>query len=1122
MNRTYRKSILRTVKSSLPRFLSIFAIVALGVGFLSGLLSTTPDMRLSADGYCDDTNMMDVRLLSTLGLTDDDLAAVKQIEGIKAIAPVYDSDVLLTLPLGQTLVTRMHSLPTDTSAENPAYMNQLQLIEGRMPEKAGECVLLQSSTLTGLPAKVGDRLSLDASNESPEDTFAVKDFEVVGIAKTAYYMSVEREHSTLGNGTVSMMAYTPDSSFSSEIYTGFYLTLEGALENNAFSADYDALVEKVSTTLEVLGNERAPLRYDEVVGDAKTQLMDAKVELADARAEAEEKLADAEKELANARREIADGEKKLADGKQAIIDGQTELDRNKDLFAQQIPTAQKALTEARTAANEGRAKITAVYTKLEQTLAQLTAQETQIAGLETGKAALFQLATSIGLPVNDGSDAEALALLPQVIAAVGPTSPETAAQLTALQAGLNATAAQGQTTETARAALEAGKQQYSAALTQIQAQDSALAQQETLLGQKEKELNATIIAAQNGFIQADKALLDARAEVADAEKKLSDARVQYADGEKEYTEKKAEADQKLSDAEEEILDAEAKLRDIGNCEWYIFDRSDNLSFASYASNADKIEAIARVFPVFFFLVAALVALTTMTRMVEEERIQIGTLKALGYSNSKIMLKYLLYAGLAGVLGSAAGLAVGIRLFPSLIINAYNIMYEIPKAVTPFDWPICITSAAAMTICVLLATVNACWAELKEVPARLMLPKAPKAGKRIFLESMPFVWRRLKFTHKVTARNLIRYKKRFFMTVIGIAGCTALLVTGFGVKDSISDIVSKQFDDLYNYNLMVPLKNTDALNGRDLNALLNDKELVQDHLAVLQEEWTVVPASGKPKDSISLLVPQDAEKYTEFFTFRHRTNNIPMVFDDNAVVVTEKFAARQGLAVGDEVTITNSDNRKAVFTITDICENYVSHYLFISRSAYEKAFSQTADPNLLLCRATEDANLQNTLSEKLLKCRDVAGVQFTSELSTSFANSIRSINSIVVVLIVSAGALAFVVLYNLTNINITEREKELATIKVLGFYDREVAAYIYRETAVLSLFGTGVGLILGVFLHQFVIRTAEIDMVMFGRSIYAPSYLYAAVLTLLFSLVVALVMRPKLSGISMVESLKAPE
>jgi len=361
-----------------------------------------------------------------------------------------------------------------------------------------------------------------------------------------------------------------------------------------------------------------------------------------------------------------------------------------------------------------------------------------------------------------------------------------------------------------------------------------------------------------------------------------------------------------------------------------------------------------------------------------------------------------------------------------------------------------------------------------------------------------------------------------MTVIGIAGCTALLVTGFGVKDSISDIVSKQFDDLYNYNLMVPLKNTDALNGRDLNALLNDKELVQDHLAVLQEEWTVVPASGKPKDSISLLVPQNAEKYTEFFTFRHRTNNTPVVFDDNAVVVTEKFAARQGLAVGDEVTITNSDNRKAVFTITDICENYVSHYLFISRSAYEKAFSQTADPNLLLCRATEDANLQNTLSEKLLKCRDVAGVQFTSELSTSFANSIRSINSIVVVLIVSAGALAFVVLYNLTNINITEREKELATIKVLGFYDREVAAYIYRETAVLSLFGTGVGLILGVFLHQFVIRTAEIDMVMFGRSIYAPSYLYAAVLTLLFSLVVALVMRPKLSGISMVESLKAPE
>lgn len=1122
MNRTYRKSILRTVKSSLPRFISIFAIVALGVGFLSGLLSTTPDMRLSADGYCDDTNMMDLRLLSTLGLTEDDLDAVKKMEGVQDVAPVYDSDVLLTLPEGQTLVTRMHSLPGDTAAENPAYMNQLQLMEGRMPQKAGECVLLQSNTLNPLPAKIGDRLKIDATNESAEDTFAVESFEVVGLAKTAYYMSVEREHSTLGNGTVSMMAYTPEPSFSSEIYTGFYLTLKDALEKNAFSADYDALVEGVSTQLEALGEERAPLRYKEVVGDANEQLADAKTELADARAEAQQKLGDAEKELTNARREIADGEKKLADGKQAILDGQAELDRNKDQFAQQIPAAQNALKAARAAATDARTKITAAYTQLEQTLAQLTAQEAPIAALESGKAGLFQLAASLGMPVTEGSDAEALALLPGVIAAVGPTSPETAAQLTALQAGLNAMAAQGQTTETARAALEAGKQQYSAALTQLQAQDSALSAQETLLNQKDKELGETIVTAQNRFIDADKALLEARAEVADAEKKLSDARVQYADGEKEYNEKKAETNQKLSDAEEEILDAEAKLRDIENCEWYIFDRSDNLSFASYASNADKIEAIARVFPVFFFLVAALVALTTMTRMVEEERIQIGTLKALGYSNGKIILKYLLYAGIAGVLGSAAGLVVGIRLFPSLIINAYNIMYEIPKALTPFNWVICITSAAAMTICVLLATLNACWAELKEVPARLMLPKAPKAGKRIFLEAMPFVWRRLKFTHKVTARNLIRYKKRFFMTVIGIAGCTALLLTGFGVKDSISDIVSKQFDDLYNYNLMVPLKNADALVGRDLKALLGDKALVEDSLPVLQEEWTVVPKAGQPKDNISLLIPQDTEKYTEFFSFRHRTNDTPVVFDENAVVITEKVAQRQGLAVGDEVTITNTDNRKAVFTITDICENYVSHYLFISRSAYEKAFGETAAPNLLLARATEDAALQNTLSEKLLKCRDVAGVQFTSELSVSFSNSIRSINSIVLVLIFSAGALAFVVLYNLTNINITEREKELATIKVLGFYDREVAAYIYRETAVLSLFGTGAGLILGVFLHQFVIRTAEIDMVMFGRSIYAPSYLYAAVLTLLFSAIVALVMRPKLSAISMVESLKAPE
>ncbi|MEG0804622.1 MAG: FtsX-like permease family protein, partial [Pygmaiobacter sp.] len=380
------------------------------------------------------------------------------------------------------------------------------------------------------------------------------------------------------------------------------------------------------------------------------------------------------------------------------------------------------------------------------------------------------------------------------------------------------------------------------------------------------------------------------------------------------------------------------------------DRHSNLSFESYASNADKIEAIARVFPIFFFLVAALVALTTMTRMVEEERPQIGTLKALGYSNGKIVAKYLLYAGFAGLLGSVCGLLVGMRLFPTVIINAYNIMYEIPKALTPFNCLAGLSSAAAMIGCALLATLSACSAELHEVPARLMLPKAPKAGKRVFLEYITPLWSRMKFTHKVTARNLIRYKKRFFMTVIGIAGCTALLVTGFGIRDSVSDIVSKQFDDLYHYNLIVGLKNKDALNGRDLNALRQNSSLVEDSISVLQEDDKIVPKNGKPQDSIYLLAPSDTAHYKDFFDFRHRTNDTPVVFDDNAVIISEKLAERQSLAVGDTITVINKDQKEASFVITDICENYVQHYVFLSQKAYANAFGTPAQDNMLLVRA----------------------------------------------------------------------------------------------------------------------------------------------------------------------------
>ena len=870
LNRTYWKSILRTVRSSLSRFLAIFAIVALGVGFLSGLLAAPVDMRLSTDTYCREADLYDIKIQSTQGLTDEDLAAVRAVEGVATVMPARDMDLVLTKSSGESLTTRLQSIPGDDLPEADR-LNRLTLVEGRMPSAPGEIAVGLTKDFSGDTPEIGDVLTVNATENDEDITGALPaTFTVVGTVRSAAYFSVEAEYTNTGSGTIDLFAYAPEASFDMDYYTTFYIAVEGASELNSFSAAYENKVAGVMDGLEAIQDGRVQARYDQIIHDAQAELDDAWAE---------------------------------------------------------------------------------------------------------------------------------------------------------------------------------------------------------------------------------------------------------------YNDKKAEAETELADAKEEILDAESEVRQIEKGKWILGDRSDNTSFSSYGDNADKIAAIATVFPVFFFLVAALVALTTMTRMVEEERGQVGTMKALGYSRWQIAAKYILYALTASLTGSAVGMLIGMQLFPRIILSAYNIMYDLPELLTPFNWGFGLLATGAALACTLLATLNACWAELREQPASLMLPKAPKAGKRILLEHIGPVWRRMRFTHKVTARNLFLYKKRFFMTVVGIAGCTALLVTGFGLHDSISDIVEKQFNELAHYQLLVSLQDESALEGRDLQALLQSGDQITGYLAVTQEDATVVPREDTPEDNVYLAVPTDTQAMNEYFTFRHRVGGGTVPFEEGSVIITEKLAERQKLEVGDAITVENAGGDEATFTITGICENYVYHYVYMSADVYRAAFGKDPEPNLLYCRLAGGVDTpegEDALATALLKCRDVAGAQFTHEITASFSQSLDSINYIVVVLIVAAGALAFVVLYNLTNINITERSKELATIKVLGFYDGEVGAYIYRETSILTLIGTACGLVFGIALHTFVIRTAEVDMVMFGRSIYPPSFVWSALLTILFSLLVNAVMYRKLKNVSMVESMKAPE
>jgi len=638
-----------------------------------------------------------------------------------------------------------------------------------------------------------------------------------------------------------------------------------------------------------------------------------------------------------------------------------------------------------------------------------------------------------------------------------------------------------------------------------------------------EDAQKTLAEAEQELVDAQKDIREAKEDIAEGEQELADARIELDDGWKEYEDGKTEFEEKIADANLKIRDAQEEIDSIDEPEWYILSRSEgNESYIFYDSDTEKVSAIAKVFPVFFFLVAALVASTTMTRMIDEDRGAIGTLKALGYSNGAIAGKYLLYAAMACVLGAAFGLSIFLPLIPRIIANVYTMMYQIPPLEPASHIGFILLSAGLILAAVLVATLGALKGSLQDNAAALMRPKAPPAGKRILLERIRPLWRRMKFTHKVTARNLFRYKKRFFMTVIGVAGCTALLVAGFGLRDSIGDIVNIQFTQLQQYDLTVTLEHEgDDTANRAIRRVLADKERVTAYLTVHTEAGE--GTSPGRDTALTIVVPSDIEAYGDYHVFRDRESGEAVPFTADGAVLTEKAAKVLGIEAGGTLTLRNQDEAEAVIPVSGICENYVQGYVFLSRELYERAFGEECVFDTVFAKTTAaDEQARNALAEALLDSDDVSGLSFSTVTIETFADMLASIDYIVILLIVAAAALAFVVLYNLTNINICERQKEIATLKVLGFYKREVSGYIFRETMLLSVIGTAVGLAVGMVFHRFVVLTAEVDAVMFGRVVQPMSYVYSGVLSLLFTLLVSLFMQKKLHRIDMVESLKAPE
>ena len=687
----------------------------------------------------------------------------------------------------------------------------------------------------------------------------------------------------------------------------------------------------------------------------------------------------------------------------------------------------------------------------------------------------------------------------------------------------------------AKAQLDAGKAELDAGWAAFNEQGAAYYDGLRQLEDGKRQLDegwATLTDRQLELDDAKRQIADAYAQLADARAELDDARAtieenrqKLADGEIEYADAKADAEQELADARAELEDAQADLDAIEMPSWYVWDRDNNVSYNSFAGNVTKVEALAGVFPLFFFLVAALVVSTTMTRMIEEERLQIGTMKALGYANGAIMRKYVLYAMTAAVLGALFGLAFGFTVFPSVIWYAYAMMYYVPAFHPVWRWGYALFAGGSLILCTLAVTIATCRSSLKESPADLMRPRAPKAGKRILLERIRPLWRRLSFTYKVTCRNLFRYKRRFWMTVIGVAGCTALLVTGFGISDSINGIMVKQYTDVSQYDLMTAV--TDAADTRsgpvyDYLFAGGSDGAVTSSLATMTEAATQELPDGSTAE-VYLMVPQDAAALNDYIDMHERTSRQPTPLGETGVVLTEKLAELLDVKAGDTVTLVNGDGVEGNFTVSGVCENYVSNYVYMSAATYADAFGQEPEWNNILSQLSDDSQqARDAISTELLAMDEVASLTFTEDMMTQVLNMLNSINAVVVMIVVCAAVLALVVLYNLTNINVAERVKEIATIKVLGFYDREVSAYVMRETVALTIIGALFGLAGGIALHRFVIYTVEVDAVMFGRTIDPSSFVYSLALTMLFSLIVNLLMSRKLKHISMVESMKAPE
>lgn len=1111
---------LRSIHTTFSRFLAIVAIVALGTGFFAGLMMTGPDMRQAMDTYYDDNHVWDIRLISTLGFSNDDIHQFDDVEGVRACMPNHTVDAIARMNDTQVAV-RVSSFDTHMAQQfidEHAYaakdssfdfLNRFQLVTGRLPQSPDEC--LAAAYAPHAQLSEGDIVDITSANEDLDKIFSTRHLRVVGtITSPLYPYTRSFGSTTIGSGSIDQYIFVPTSTFQQDFpYTELYISVEGADSVQSNSDAYKNVVGATKERLEAQKDRMSVFRQHEVQELAQSKLDEKKTEFEQQKNEAFEKLEAGESELARKHNKLQESWRKYTQGT-------SKLKASREAFESQKAASQNKLSQAQTR----------LATQEETLISTLRAQGMDVSTLAQVQIVLESRLQALKEKQNQQNVDNRV---------VGENSserlPEHIRSNSKQQLATLGDSRQSIQHNKTRVILATAREHVSTSYDEIQRVQQQLAGVQQLLAAKAK--------LQDERAVADKKLEHAAQELAQAQAKLDASYVRLQEGQKKYDEgahvlaqRKQELDDKFATVQKQLDDAQETIDTTDLPDMYILDRSQHEGAAIYHADTERMDALARVFPFMFFLVAALVSLTTMTRMVEDERILIGTYKALGYSTIQIATKYLIYALLAAGIGSVLGVGVLCQVLPLIIMKAYSVIYAIPLLLPPLPIKadVAVFSAGLGIGITLIATICSVLSSLREQPAPLMLPRAPKAGKRILLERIRPLWRRISFSWKVTLRNLFLYKKRLFMTVIGIAGCTALLLVGFGLHDAIWDIINKQYVDITHYQMTVGLN--DHANDLDVQHV---KDVLNQHPEIehIDRVHTAHMAAKGEDDTLSsthvdVVVPQSLDIFNKSITLKNRISGKQVPFDESSVVISEKLATLHHLRVGDTLVlfdrdkVGNSVGAGHKLTITGICENYVGTTVYIAPTIFAKISSSPVMYETLFIQAPDlkPGEQQQNIASELHSCDDVSLVAFSDETISLYRNMISVVDYVVAVLIISAVLLAFIVLYNLTNINIEERLREIASLKVLGFTKREIYAYIFREVFLLSLLGDVFGLGVGVYLERFVVATAEVDYVMFSRTIHLESFVIAFVLTLVFTGLILLVMTPKLNRIDMVESLKS--